>query len=205
MKEGDNMIDEQTRAAIERTVKSRKRNEQAIIASEDSGTIKPKQHRNRPDLQNYGYENAKPGDNSRYIRNALVAFDLPPIDLEDPNQVENRIRQYFDWCVQNDQKPKVSGMANWIGVHRDTLNSWFRGECRSNTHSDVIKKYYGILEELWESYMQDGVINTVSGIFLGKVMFGYRETNEIVLTPNNPLDQGNPDEIRKKYIEALPE
>lgn len=167
--------------------------------------IVQKRKRNRPDLQNYGYENAKPGDNSRYIRNALVSLNLPPIDLEDPDQVENRIRQYLDWCVQNDQKPKVTGMANWLGVHRDTINSWFRGECRSKTHSDIIKKYYSILEELWESYMQDGLINTVSGIFLGKVMFGYRETSEIVLTPNSLLDNADPSETRKKYIQALPE
>lgn len=197
-------MNEQTRKAIEHNVKSRKKQEETILASgSDSG--KPKQHRNRPDLANYGYENAKPGDNARYLRNALVALELPPIDVADAKQVESRIQQYFEWCISNDQKPKVSGMANWLGVHRDTINSWFRGECRSKTHSDLIKKYYGILEELWESYMQDGTINTVSGIFLGKVMFGYRETSEIVLTPNNPLDSADPETTRRKYIQALPE
>ena len=197
-------MNEQTRKAIEQNVKSRKKQEETIIASgADNG--KPKQHRNRPDLANYGYENAKPGDNARYLRNALVALELPPIDVADAKQVESRIQQYFEWCISNDQKPKVSGMANWLGVHRDTINSWFRGECRSKTHSDIIKKYYGILEELWESYMQDGTINTVSGIFLGKIMFGYRETSEIVLTPNNPLDSADPETTRRKYIQALPE
>lgn len=197
-------MNEQTRKAIEQNVKNRKKQEETILASE-SENGKPKQHRNRPDLANYGYENAKPGDNARYLRNALVALELPPIDVADAKQVESRIHQYFEWCISNDQKPKVTGMANWLGVHRDTINSWFRGECRSKTHSDLIKKYYGILEELWESYMQDGTINTVSGIFLGKVLFGYRETSEIVLTPNNPLDTADPNTARQKYIEALPD
>lgn len=192
-------MNEQTRKAIEQNVKSRKKQEETILASEAENR-KPKQHRNRPDLANYGYENANPGDNARYLRNALVALDLPPIDVADAKQVESRIHQYFDWCISNDQKPKVSGMANWLGVHRDTINSWFRGECRSRTHSDLIKKYYGILEELWESYMQDGTINTVSGIFLGKVMFGYRETSEIVLTPNNPYDTQSDEELTGKYL-----
>ena len=196
-------MDEQTRKAIEQNVRTRKKHEEALIAS-DSENTKPKQHRNRPDLANYGYENAKPGDNARYLRNALVALELPPIDVADAEQVENRIKQYFNWCIENDQKPKVSGMANWLGVHRDTINSWFRGECRSNTHSDLIKKYYGILEELWESYMQDGTINTVSGIFLGKILFGYRETSEIVLTPNSPYPNGEVSDVNK-LVDALPE
>lgn len=196
-------LDQNTLDGIKETVRKKQKIDQDIMVAE-SESLKPKQHRNRPDLKNYGYENAKPGDNARYIRNALVAFDLPPIDLDDPDQVENRIHQYFEWCVNNDQKPKVSGMANWLGVHRDTINSWFRGECRSKTHSDIIKKYYGLLEELWEAYMQDGVINTVSGIFLGKIMFGYRETSEVVLTPNTPLQNMDANDAQKKIMDAIP-
>ena len=35
--------------------------------------------------------NAEPGDNSRFIRFALTAWNLPPIDISDPKQVEQRI------------------------------------------------------------------------------------------------------------------
>ena len=199
------MLDDQTRNAIEQTVKHQNDYEQALIAEEAEKPAKVKRHRNRPDLQHYGYENAQPGDNARYLKNALVSLDLPPIDVSDPKQVENRIKQYFDWCIQNDEKPKVTGMANWIGVHRDTINTWLRGEVRGKTHADIIKKFYGIMEELWENYMLEGTVNTVSGIFLGKVMFGYRETSEVVLTPNTPLQNIDTDESRKRLTSAIPD
>lgn len=147
---------------------------------------------------------AEPGDNARFIRHALVAWDLPPIDISDPEQVKQRIKDYFIYCQQNDRKPQLVGMANWIGVSRETLNTWKRGEYRSETHSDVIKKAVDVLEELWTDYMQNGKINPASGIFLGKNLYGYRDVQDVVVTPNNPLDTLDSDAARKKYTEALP-
>lgn len=54
--------------------------------------------------------------------------------------------------------------------------------------------------------MQSGKINPASGIFIGKNMFGYKDTQDVVVTPNNPLDNGaSPTEIADKYRAALPE
>jgi hypothetical protein len=61
------------------------------------------------------------------------------------------------------------------------------------------------LEALWEDYMQNGKINPVSGIFLGKNNFGYSDKQEYVLTPNTgEIEQRNVAEIEAKYAE-LPE
>lgn len=147
----------------------------------------------------------EPGDNSRYIRHALVAWNLPPIDISDPQQVQQRITDYFDYCEQNDRKPQLVGMANWLGVSRETLNTWKRGEYRSETHSYIIKKAVDVLEEIWADYMQNGKINPASGIFLGKNFFGYRDVQDVVVTPNNPLDSVDTEAARKKYVDALPE
>ena len=54
--------------------------------------------------------------------------------------------------------------------------------------TDVIKRHYAILAQLWEDYMQSGRINPVSGIFLGKNNFGYKDQTEYVLTPNQQPD-----------------
>ena len=164
-----------------------------------------KKRRNRPDLANFGAENTEPGDNSRYLRYALASWDLPPIDISDPKQVESRIHAYFAYCVENDRKPQLVGMANWLGVSRDTLNSWKRGEYRTETHSDLIKKAIGLLEEMWVDYMQNGKVNPASGIFLGKNFFNYRDQTDVVVTPNNPLDTLDTDQARRKYAESLPE
>ena len=63
-----------------------------------------------------------------------------------------------------------------------------------------------ILEELWEDYMQNGKINPVSGIFLGKNHFGYADKQEIVVEPKNPLgDADDPEEVKRRYLEEAAE
>lgn len=139
------------------------------------------------------------------MRHALVSWDLPPIDISDPKQVEKRIQEYFNYCIDNDRKPNMIGMANWLGVHRDTVHQWKTGATRSNTHYDLIKKAIDILEELWVDYMQNGKINPTSGIFLGKNMFGYKDQQDLVVTPNNPLgEEPDPDKLVEQYQKALP-
>lgn len=167
--------------------------------------VKATRKRNRPDLANFGAENTEPGDNSRYLRYAMASWELPPIDISDPKQVENRIIEYFSFCVENDRKPNMVGMANWLGVNKDTLNTWKNGEYRASTHSVVIKKAVNVLEELWVDYMQNGKVNPASGIFLGKNMFGYKDNQDITIRPENPYgDQRDAATIAKEY-NALPE
>ena len=55
------------------------------------------------------------------------------------------------------------------------------------------------MENMWENYMQNGKINPVSGIFLGKNNFGYQDKQEMVLTPNtNNEPDYNIDDIKKR-------
>ena len=57
------------------------------------------------------------------------------------------------------------------------------------------------MENLWETYMNSGKINPVSGIFLGKNNFGYQDKTEYVLTPNQKQESDyNADEISKRYL-----
>lgn len=167
---------------------------------------KPKRKRNRPDLANFGQEYIEPGDNARYLRNAMVAWDLPPIDISDPKQVEHRIQEYFEFCINQDAKPSVPGMGLWLGVDGSTVRHWRAGDYRSSTHYAVIKKAMFVLESLWNDWMQNGKINPAAGIFIGKNMFGYKDTQDVVLSPHNPLDDGaSADAIADKYREALPD
>lgn len=148
--------------------------------------------------------NAEPGENAKFLRFALASWNLPPIDISDPKQVEERIGEYFQHCADNDRRPQVVGMCNWLGISRDTLNSWLRGEYRGATHSDVIKKAYNYLEELWADSMLTNKLNPASGCFIGKNWFSYADTQQIVVTPNNPLQDMNADEARKRIVDAIP-
>lgn len=141
-------------------------------------------HAPRAKRPEWGKEHVEPGDNSRYLSHAMAIAELPMVDLNSAEEVRERINWYFTHCFNNDMKPTVSGLCNSLKIGRNTLNTWKNGTFRKDTHQAIILEAYGVLEELWENYMQNGKINPVSGIFLGKNHFGYTDRQEMVLTPN---------------------
>lgn len=148
---------------------------------------------------------AEPGDNTKFLAHALTVHNWPAIDTKDPAQVQQRINEYFNLCVQDDVKPTVKGFLNSLRVAKSTLWEWKNGGYRAGTHQQIICDAYDVLEALWEDYMMNGKINPVSGIFLGKNNFGYQDKQEYVLTPNQ--QQITPEDVKAiehKYDE-LPE
>jgi hypothetical protein len=153
--------------------------------------------------------NVEPGDNSKYVILGARLFNLPPIDLNDPEQVNARLNEFFTIHAEADMKPTVSGMGMALGLDRRRLWEIKTGnfgtqrslEALPTLTKDSIKKAYEYMEILWENYMQNGKINPVSGIFLGKNNFGYQDKTEYVVTPNTQTDSDyNADDIKKRYL-----
>lgn len=147
---------------------------------------------------------AEPGDNARFIRYAMASLHLPPIDISDPKQVQDRLDQYFQFCADNDRRPQVVGMCNWLGISRDTINKWDNGVVRKNTHTDIIKKAYGVIEEMWIDFMQNGKINPATGIFLAKNYWHYKDVADVVVTPNNPLADLDDEQAQQRITDSIP-
>lgn len=146
-----------------------------------------------------------PGENARYVRHALASWNLPPIDISDPVQVQNRIGEYFEYCIKNDRRPQIVGMCNWLGISRQALNEWENGVTRAATHGDIVKRARCLIEEMWADMMMTGKINPASGIFLSKNWFNYKDVADVVVTPNNPLQGMSADDARKRLAEAIPD
>ena len=149
----------------------------------------------------------EPGDNAKFIKNAMQLGALPKIDLTDPQAVEDRINEYFRIQFESDLKPTVSGMGLALGLDRRRLWEIKTGVPDRNLDiptlaRDCIKKGYEYMEILWENYMQNGKINPVSGIFLGKNNFGYQDKQEMVLTPNTNNEPDYDVEAIKKRLSA---
>ena len=171
------------------------------ISADTAKEVVKRKGNNPTGIGGFGDVDVQPGDNARYLRHAMGMWDLPPLDIADAEAVEERIKWYFSYCIQDDMKPTVSGLAMALGIDRKTLNNWNRGETRGVTHLPIVKKAMAALEILWEDYMQNGKINPVSGIFLGKNHFGYTDKQEIVVEPKNPLgDADDPEVIKQKYL-----
>lgn len=145
------------------------------------------------------------GDNTKYTTFALAIMQLPKIDVRNPVQLRKRVGEYFQLCADHDMKPGVAAVGLAIGLDRRRLWEIRTGSSRNGSIPqechDIINEVYDSLEVLWENYMQNGKINPVSGIFLGKNHFGYADKQEYVVTPNTGVQSVDPATIEAKYAE----
>lgn len=188
--------------------KGRPRKETAVSVQNqnEAATEVVKQKRKRPDLTEMFSPQTEPGDISRMLGQAITISHWPPIDTDDADALAERIDQYHRYCFDNDIKPDMVGMALAVGVSRKTLWAWENGVDSDKPQAvrNTLKKARTINEYLMSQMMQTGKINPVSGIFLLKNNFEYKDQQDVVITPNNPLE-GNADDIRNRYIKAIPE
>lgn len=147
----------------------------------------------------------------------LTAAERKAMDMEINRQIVEADRRYADdidamemyfaLCAQDDMKPSVAGMALAFGVDRKTIWAWANGVDSKTLPAEsrnLIKKAYQLLNAQMESYMQNGKINPVAGIFLMKNNMGYADKQEVVLTPNQQLgDQVPAEDLEKKYLEDV--
>ena len=171
-------------------------------------TEKPWKDRHSPMIGENGYL-LEEGDNNKFTSMGLWLMNLPKIDVHDPEAVQQRLNDYFGYMASQDAKPTVAGMAMALGMDRrrlweiktgaQTTNRWI--EDLPNEVKDYRKEAYSLMENLWETYMNSGKINPVTGIFLGKNNFGYQDKQEMVLTPNTQNESDfNEDDLRKRYL-----
>ena len=155
---------------------------------------------------NFGQD---PGDNTRIVQTNMKFFDMPRVDLRDPEAVRVRLGEYFQIYGEADLKPTVAGMAMCLGVDRRRL--W---DIKTGNYAnvggykdlppetvDLVKKAYDILETSMENYANAGKINPVMAIFMMKNHFGYQDKTEYVLTPNQKQESDyDAEDIRKRYL-----
>ena len=149
----------------------------------------------------------EPGDNTKIVLTNMKFFDMPKVDLQNPDAVKERLSEYFQIYGEADLKPTVAGMGMALGLDRRRLWEIKTGNHTSSTPTlprdteDLIKKAYEILETTMENYATSGKINPVMSIFMMKNHFGYQDKTEYVLTPNQKTENDyDADDIRKRYL-----
>lgn len=151
------------------------------------------------------------GDNAKIMSINIALFNMQDIDMTNAQAVTGRLGEYFALYEQADLKPTVAGMAIALnGMSRQTLTAIAHDRVTGSTGyksalppevTATIKKAYKMMENMWETYMNSGKINPVSGIFLGKNNYGYQDKTEYVLTPNTQNDSDyDAEDIRQRYL-----
>ena len=146
----------------------------------------------------------KPGDNSRYATLVNSLSSWPRVDKTDVNALERRLSDYLIFCEHNDMK--VGNMMCYLalGITREDARDWLAGTRGTPEHMIFIKKVKAICGATRELLMQDWKLNPVTGIFWQKNHDGFKDIQDVVLTPNNPLGEGASEsqlaDLGKKYL-----
>lgn len=138
----------------------------------------------------------QPGENTKFIQHDMKLYNLPKIDMENPEQVKTRINEFFSICETDDIKPSIASLALSFGFSRfvlfDILNN------RTNTVKNIESKHtlktaYDVINSYYEHMMNSGKINPVAGIFLMKNNLGYKDTTDYVITSNQEREENSDD------------
>lgn len=174
--------------------------------SDEQVTDIVKKKRKRPDRTEYVSTHYEKGDMSRMITDAMNLANMGPVDMHDPDAVEERMNRAFMYMLEHDMKPTVESLALAFNTNRTQLWRWREG-VETNVPEgtrNVIKKAYNIMNQLLTQTMADGKINPIPAIFLLKNNHGYKDQTDVVVTPNNPLQDIDSETARKRLIDAIP-
>lgn len=167
-----------------------------------------KKKRKRPDVSERCSVHVDPKELSQQIEFSMTLFNLPDIDTNDAEAVKHRLGEYFVLCNQYEMKPSFAGMASALGTDRRRLWEWCNDAISTKPKevTDTLKKARDMLNQMLENWMQNGQVNPVVGIFLGKNNFNYKDQSEVVVTPRNPLGEiRDREELEEVYKSSIPQ
>lgn len=129
------------------------------------------------------------------------------VNLQNAYEIQNRIDEYLQLCIQNNVEPNLSQLALALGTTRGNLEKWAVDVERFVDRADVIRAAMTLIDANISTAVQYGDINPLSGIFLLKNWCGYKDNKEVLVAQTSPLGaiEGSKEEMAKKYLESVPE
>lgn len=151
--------------------------------------------------RNSNFPNNQPVDVEQGEMGALVEKmnglrSLPFV--REPSEIQERIRYYFQWCIDNDLRPGVEGLALALGTTRQTLWNWQR---EGGKRGELITLAKQVLAALLENWGITGKINPAALCFMMKNHFNYKDNINIEMENENTIQkpQASREEIAARY------
>lgn len=138
---------------------------------------------------------AEPGEISAIVEKMSYLRGLQRPQTDD--EVEERVRYFFQWCVDNDVRPGVELLALSLGTTRQTLWNWQKEGGRKG---EIITLAKQMLAALIENWGQTGKINPAALCFIMKNNFGYSDNVQVELSQqDNKAHVQSIEEIQARY------
>lgn len=123
---------------------------------------------------------AKPGEISAVVQRVEELRRMQPV--KDDNEIEERIKWFFDWCIKNDTRPGVELLALSLGTTRQTLWNW---QQTGGRRGDLVTMAKQVLAALLENWGQTGKLNPAAFCFLMKNNYGYADNVQLEVSQQN--------------------
>lgn len=139
--------------------------------------------------------------NSKTLAGMMDLFLLPAV--KSTEEAMERTQAYFQRCADMGVRPLWEEYAMALGVHRQTLWNWAVGNHRGPVDPDVVRRAKDFIAAYDARMVTDGKINPVTYIFRAKNFYDMKDTQDVVVTPNQ-FETRSREEIIKE-AEMLPE
>lgn len=115
----------------------------------------------------------------------MMIMQLVPINMKDPSELSQRLAEYINICYKCGAKPSLASLALALGCDRSMILQFKkghdgRGKALPVECCDMIRRAYVLLNASLEQSMMENKIQQVSGIFLLKANFGYKDDQTIL-------------------------
>lgn len=117
--------------------------------------------------------------NIRHIDHTMSLALMQPLEVWDAEHIGQRTMEYLDKCKTDGVRVNLSSYALSLGTTPDGLNEMMCDKSRSQESRNAIQKGVAMVEAVMIEMMMEQRINPVTGIFLLKNHFGYKDQSEI--------------------------
>lgn len=124
--------------------------------------------------------------------------------VKSDEECADRLNEFFAHVNETGEIPTVEKMCLSLGAVRSVVWEWENGS-KGQTRANMIKRAKEILAALDAELVSNNKLPVVSYIFRAKNFYQLSDKTEVVLTPNSPMDNGDPAQARSRYVQALPE
>lgn len=142
--------------------------------------------------------------NSVYLYHSARIAEMGRCNLLDASDIEQRSLEYFKACSDDGVRPSLTGLALSLGTTVKGFQGLFSDRRIPDECINALGKAAAKVEDVTISLMLDTRIQPVTGLFILKNHFGYKDANEVTI--NSVRKAGDtPQELAEKYASVVNE
>lgn len=127
--------------------------------------------------------------------------------VQNDEELCERLNWFFQQCAESQQLITVEKMCVALGYSKTAVGDWIRGTRSgfSPYTKDIVKQAVELIAAADADLAQEGRIQPVVYLFRAKNYYNMSDKQEVVITPNNPLDEYQDAKTIEAKYQELPD